>query len=284
MMIKWPWTRAQVIAARPDMTRRRFLTIMAAAPVAAALAPELVDLLKPPKIISLPPASIATPGMTKWIDSKYLTGKDAWFLDVRARESIPLMRRSGMMNMAAFKAQLQEGLNKVYDQHPTDWRGVFGNGPKDLTEEAIENLGAHIYDRGMGKISLTPTGVVYDHIPDAAIYRHVAYDQELKPGPREYEHQRYALGFKILPDGPVEDLTDHSATARQMVRSAEELARLPDQASQQLSKELLRHAEHLSGIPDSLTDAVNGLPAAAEQLARDIVTAPVDLVKRILRG
>lgn len=211
MIIKWPWTRKQLLEVRPDMTRRRFLTALAAVPVAAALAPELVDMLKPPKLISLPP---------RLAMSRYLTGNDAWFL----MQPPPALR---------------------------------------------------YYDR--------------KRIPE-----------ELKPGPwkwvdappMNYEHVQYALGFQIVGETD-EDLTDYNALARhrheQLVASMRETVAPYERAAAdmlnapfQYTENTVQALQHIVSYED-IERSVNALPAAAEDLARDIVTSPIDLVKRILR-
>lgn len=258
MIIKWPWSRNQIEAVRPDMTRRRFLVAMAAVPVAAALAPELVDLLKPPKMISLPP---------RMAMSGYLTDPHAWYLKTEGG-AIPMYKRSGLMSRAAYCKQLQAVLNEVfsreYDQHPGDWRGIFGNPPPDVPLDGV---------------------IAYDHIPR---------DEYMQT----YNHQAHALGFKIVRDGPDEDLTDYEALSQKryeaLVASTNQTADeamsrylTGDHSYNQVTtatEQLIRGADGLVRSVDRAVDTVNALPAAAEDLARDVATSPIDLVKRILRS
>lgn len=285
MIIKWPWTRKQIEAVRPDMTRRRFLATLAAVPVAAALAPELVDLLRPPKMISLPP---------RMAMSGYLTGKDAWYLKTEG----------GIMRSADFRRELAAGLNEVfskeYGKYQENWRGIFGTSPPDvplvpgpwnysnalgtqvdLTEENLqENIRRVMFDANTSGFGLArakqESGVIaYDHIP--------ATEYEMR-----YAHQVHALGFTILPEGPEEDLTDYEAVVRDARARRAACGVGADHSYNQVddfgTESLARGVDGLVASVDRAVSTVDQLPAAAEKLGHDIATSPIDLVKRILRS
>lgn len=57
------------------MNRRGFMGLLAAAPIAAVLAPDLAELLAPKRTIFLPPR-----GGWRVASSRYFTSKDEWFL------------------------------------------------------------------------------------------------------------------------------------------------------------------------------------------------------------
>lgn len=315
MLLKWPWTKTQIIQARPDMTRRRFLKAMAAVPIAAALAPELVDMLRPPKTYSVPKLG------------DYLTSPHAWLNDVFSREYRSADWRG------VFGNPPDDGVALISAAHP-NWNYSNELGTQvDLTPESIDAINKQLWDTelygfGMARMKHEGGAIRYDHIPANEYVQ-------------RYTHQTYALGFKITQETD-EDLTDYDALSGRyrdaLVASINETVRTsrdyhaarvyneafqdqsrgadhssnalpmprlisPQQyqsivpvpfkkvaeSSEQLSRDLVRAADRLSAIPEALnqtvtdiTKVMDELPREVESLAHGIARSPIDLVRRLL--
>lgn len=275
MIIKWPWTRTQIEAVRPDMTRRRFLQALAAVPVAAAIAPELLDLLKPPKVYSFPGGRYGP----DWISGDFTTGNLRYKTTERFSAGMADWRgvfgsspRSGIMRSADFRKQMATSLNEAFsnaydESHAAIWQQLYGDASK-------VQLDAEVYGLGLARVKQEGGVIAYDHIPHAEAMK--------------YQHQAYALGFQITEEAPDEDLTDWDAVRADLAqrRRTRICGVGSDHGYNQLeaaTQQIQRGADGLVASIDRAVDTVNALPAAAEDLARDIAASPVDLVKRIFR-
>lgn len=105
------------------MNRRGFLGLLAATPVAAVLAPDLVELLTPTRAIFLPPRGGWLPSVQRYT---YQTHALGFAITEEVAEDTAY---SGILTSAAFRAQVAKSLNQVfseqYSKHSADWEEIF---------------------------------------------------------------------------------------------------------------------------------------------------------------